>query len=59
VWTGAGLSVAVGVSLSWTWEPLPAAVAGLLSGTAVFAAATSLAAHHVFRRFDTSYYRAF
>ncbi len=59
VWTGAGLSVAVGVSLSWAWEPLPAAVAGLLSGTAVFAAATWLAAHHVFRRFDTSYYRAF
>lgn len=59
VWTGAGLSLVVGISLAWAWDPPAAAVAGLLGGSAVFAAATSAAAVHVFRHFDSTYYRAF
>jgi hypothetical protein len=59
VWIGAGVSLLVGLALSWVWIPLPAAVIGLISGTALFAVATSVAAIRMFRRFDLNYYGAF
>ncbi|MDQ0677393.1 hypothetical protein QFZ30_000775 [Arthrobacter pascens] len=59
VWTGVGVSLVVGLTLSWVWVPLPGAIIGLISGSAFFAVATTVAARRMFRRFDLSYYGAF
>lgn len=56
---GTALSTTVGILLARLWEPRAGALVGLLAGTALFAAVTTVAARRVFQRFDASYYRAF
>lgn len=59
VWIAAGVSLMVGLFLSYEFEPLFGSITGLVTGSAVFAVTTTVAAYRMFRRFDLSYFRAF
>lgn len=56
---GTAISLLVGGLLAAFWRPEAGALVGLLAGTAVFAAGTTIAAAGAFARFDTVYYQAF
>ena len=56
---GTAASLLVGGVAGLAWPAEWAAMTGLLVGTAVFAALTTLAAGRTFARFDTYFYRAF
>ncbi|UZX04260.1 hypothetical protein F8G81_17835 [Arthrobacter sp. CDRTa11] len=59
VWLAAAVSLATGMALSYQYEPLFGSITGLVTGAAVFAVATTVAAFRMFRQFDLSYFRAF
>jgi hypothetical protein len=59
VWIGAAVSLAIGLALSYQWNDIFGPVTGLVTGSAVFAVATTVAAYRMFGRFDLSYFRAF
>ncbi|WP_104042630.1 hypothetical protein [Arthrobacter sp. ZGTC412] len=59
VWAAAAVSLAIGLVLSYGWDDILGPVTGLVTGSAVFAIATTVATYRMFRRFDLSYFRAF
>lgn len=57
--TGSLVSLLTGGIVGWLWIREAGAVLGLVTGTCLFAVATTLSAWRAVRVFDTSYYRAF